>query len=165
MDYAAKIAELRAQTGDRKRRVHVDWIGDGGTTVFQMPDDTFPILDDAATYEVKVNAVAQTEVTDYSLDEASGTITFVIAPPDTEAITIDSIAVYLRDEDWLHVINDVIRSLGDDFWKEFVDNDNLTTTASMLSLSLVSDHPNCIAVYDFQYRQSTTDNWTVVEEA
>jgi len=63
----------------------------------------------------------------------------------------------------LQVVNDTIKSLGDDFWKEFVDTAG-TTTASMTSLALTSLQPNCIAVYEWQYRRNTTENWAVVEE-
>lgn len=153
---------MRAQSGDKKRRVHIDWTGDGSTNVFQMPADTFPILDDATTYTVKVATVTKTETTDYTLDKTAGTLTMVSTPTNGQAVTIDSVAVYLRDADWLQVANDVIRALGDDYWKEFVEED-ITTTAGALSVSLVAQRPRCIAVYEFQHRQSTSDEWMTVD--
>lgn len=163
MTYLTFINQLRAQVGDTKRRVHVDWTGDGSTTVFQMPDDTFPVLDDDTTYTIRVNSVVKTETTDYTLDKTTGTLTLVSAPTNGHAVTIDSVAVYLLNADWLQVVNDVIRSLGDDFWKEFVEED-LTATANMLSLDLSSEQPNAIAVYEFQRRVNTSTDWRVVEE-
>lgn len=155
---------MRAQVGDIKRRVHVDWTGDGTTNVFQMPADTFPVLDDTSTYTVKVAGSTQTETTHYTLDKTSGTLTFVSTPTNGQAITIDSIAVYLLNADWLQITNDVIKGMGDDFWKEFVDDSNFTTTANMLSLSLTASQPNCIAVYEFQHRVNSSENWKAVEE-
>jgi hypothetical protein len=163
MLYSTLISQLRAQVGDTKRRIHVDWTGNGSDTVFQMPDDTFPLLDDTATYTVKVNSVTMTETTDYTLDKTTGTLTLVVAATNGHAVTLDGSAVYLLNADWLNIINQVIYSLGDDFWKEFVDSDHVTT-ANMLSLSLVSLQPNAIAVYSFQHRVSTANNWTPVEE-
>lgn len=163
MLYSTEITQLRNQVGDTKRRVHVDWTGDGSTSVFQMPADTFPVLDDTNTYTVKVAGSTQTESTHYTLDKDTGTLSMVSTPTNGQAVTIDSIAVHLTDANWLQVINDVIKSFGDDFWKEFVDT-TLTTTAQMLSLSLVSAQPNCIAVYELQHRANTTESWRIVED-
>ena len=163
MTYATLIDKYRRESGDKKRRVHVDWIGDGATTVFQMPLDTFPVLDDSSTYTVKVNGVTMTETTQYTLDKATGTITFVSTPTNGHAVTIDSIACHLSDADWLTIINDTILSMGDDFFKEFVDLVNFTTTANMTSLSLVASQPNCIAVYEWLYRKSTNEDWRPVD--
>lgn len=161
MTYATKIAELRAQCGDIKRRVHVDWTGDNATNVFQIPDDCFPILE--SSYTVKVGGSTQTENTHFTIDRVAGVLTMVNTPGSGVALTLDAIAVYLLDADWLVVINNTIQSLGDDFWKEFVDTD-LTTTAGATSVSLVAERPLCIAVYEFQHKRTATDNWRVVEE-
>ena len=164
MIYTTWISQIRAQTGDIKRRVHVDWTANGSDTVFQMPDDTFPVLDDTTTYTVRVASSAKTETTDYTLDKTTGTLTLVATPTNGQAVEIDSIAVYLLDADWLQIMNDVIKSLGDDFFKEFIDTAH-TATANMLSLSMVSLQENAIAVYEFQRRTATTDDWTPVEES
>ena len=164
MLYSALITQLRQQVGDVRRRVHVDFTGDGSTTVFILPTDTFPVFDQAGTFTLKVATVTQTENTDFTLDKDSGTIVFITtAPTNGAAITWDASAVYLTDANWLDVINQVIKSLGDDFWKEFVDTAH-TATANMLSLSLVALQANTIAVYDFQRRTATTDDWVPVEE-
>ena len=164
MTYATWIGQMRAQSGDTKRRVHVEWTGNGSDTVFQMPDDTFPILDDSTTYTIKVNSVTQTETTDFTLDKVSGTVTLIVASPNSEVVEIDSIAVYLLDADWLQIMNDVIKSLGDDFFKEFVDTAH-KAVVNMLSISLVSLQANAIAVYEFSRRISTDNEWTSVEES
>lgn len=163
MLYSAFITELRNQVGDTKKRVHIDFTGDGTTTVFQLPSGTFPVLENS--YTLKVAGATQTETTDFTLDKDAGTIVFVTtAPTNGQAATFDAQAVYLTDANWLEIINDTTRSLGDDFWKEFVDT-TLTATANMLSLSLVAAQVNGIAVYQFQRRVNTTDEWTPVEES
>ena len=167
MLYSALITQLRNQVGDTKRRVHVDFTGDGITTVFQLPTDTFPVYDGTGTsaHVLKVAGSTQTEDTNYTLDKDAGTIVFITtAPGNGVAITYDAIAVYLTDQNWLDVINSVIYSMGDDFWKEFVDTSNFTTTANMTSLSLVASQANAIAVYDFQHKTSSTEDWTPVEK-
>lgn len=163
MTYATYITQMRNQSGDTRRRVHVDWTGDGTTTIFQMPDTTFPVYDGASTYAVKVNGSTVTEGTDYTLDKDTGTLVFGVAPTNGYAVLIDCSAVWLTDANWLEVINSTIKSLGDDFWKEFVDTAGVTT-AGMTSLSLTSLQPNCIAVYEWQHRKNTSENWIVVEE-
>jgi len=164
MLYSALITQLRNQVGDTRRRTHVDFTGDGSTTIFQLPTDTFPVLDQSGTYILKVAGTTQTETTNFTLDKDAGTIVFVTtAPTNGQAITWDASAVYLTDQNWLDIINQVIYSLGDDFWKEFIDTAH-TATASMLSLSLVSLQANAIAVYEFQRRTAITSDWNPVEE-
>lgn len=162
MTIATYISQLRVQSGDTRRRVHVDWIGDGSTTVFNMPKDCFPVLEQAGTYVVKVAGSAKTESSDFTLDKETGTLIFVVAPSAAAAITCDHSAVHLTDASWMQVIADVTKSLGDDFFKEFVD-DTFVTVKNALSLSLVAKQPYCIAVYEFQYRKSTADEWQTVE--
>lgn len=162
MTYATYISQLRSQSGDTKRRVHVDFTGDGSTVAFQLPIGTFPVYEDTDTYTVAIAAAVKTEGVDYTFDKGTGLIIFTSAPSNGAAITVDCYAVYLSDADWLLVINNSIKSLGKDFFKEFVD-ETLTTTAGMLSLSLTSAQPNCIGVYEFWYRRATTENWVTVE--
>lgn len=165
MLYSALITQLRNQVGDTRRRVHVDFTGDGNTMIFQLPTDTFPVLDQAGTFTLKIAGVTKTETTDFTLDKDAGTIVFVnTAPGNGVAITWDASAIYLTDQNWFDIIVQVIYSLGDDFWKEFVDTAH-TATASMLSLSLVSGQPNAIAVYQFQRRTAATDDWVSVESS
>lgn len=160
MLHSAFISKLRTQVGDTARRVHVDWVGDGSTTVFQMPADSFPVLE--GSFVVKLAGTEQGEDSQYTLNKETGLVTMITAPGNGVALTIDASAVYLIDATWLGIINDVIASLGDDFWKEFVDSTQVTT-AGILSLSLVSAQPKCIAVYDFWHRKSTGENWRTVE--
>lgn len=106
--------------------------------------------------------VLKTETTDYTLDKESGTLVMTVAPGSNVETTSDHSAVRVTDTGWLQITNDTILSLGDDFWTEFTDTSNFTSTANMLSLSLVASRPNCIAVYDFLYRESTSEDWRPV---
>lgn len=164
MLYSALISNLRNQVGDTRRRTHVDWTGDGTTTVFQLPADTYPVLDQSGTYTLKVAGTTQTENTNFTLDKEAGTIVFITtAPTNGQAVTFDGSAVYVTDAGWLEIINSTIRSLGDDFWKEFVDT-SLTATVNMITQSLVAAQVNCIAVYDFMFRSSSSENYRPVVE-
>lgn len=164
MIYSDFITQLRNQCGDTKRFKHIDFIGDGTSNVFQMPIDSFPVLDQVGTYTVKVAGTTKTETTDYSLDKETGTLVLVSTPSNGQAVTIDSYAVYLTDSSWLSVVNSVIRSLGNDFWKEFTDTSNFTTSSNMVSLQLSSAQPFCIAVFEFQFRASATSDWKNVSD-
>lgn len=163
MTYATWITQLRKQVGDTYRRVHVDWTGDGSTSVFQMPEDTFPVLDDSTTYTVKVAGTTKTENTHYTIDKSAGTLSMISTPTNGQAVAIDAVAVNLLDADWLQITNDVIKSLGDDFFKEFVDDTSLTTTANALTLDLSSAQANCIAIYDLSHRKNTGEDWVPAE--
>lgn len=160
MLYSTFISKLRTQVGDTARRVHVDWVGDGTTTVFQMPTDSFPVLE--SSFVAKLAGTEQGEDSQYTLNKETGLVTMITAPGNGVALTMDASAVYLIDATWLVIINDVISSLGDDFWKEFVDSTQVTTIG-MLSLSLATAQPKCIALYDFWHRKSTGENWRTVD--
>ena len=159
MTYAEYIAQLRPQVGDNPKRTGASWLADGTITAFQMPKGTFPVYDDASRYVVKDNGTEQTENTDYSLDKESGTLVFATAPSAGHTITIDCSVVHLTNASWISHINAGIRSLGKDFFKEFTDDTTFTSTANMLSLSLATGQPNCIAVYGFQWRGSSSEDW------
>jgi len=162
MLYSEYILQLRNQVGDTRRRAHVDWVGDGATMVFQMPDDTFPVLDQTASYVVKVDGANKTEGTNYSLDKDSGTLIFIdAAPAINKSVTIDCSAVHLTDASWLSIIGATINSMGDNYFKEFVDETSVSTS-NITSLSLASAKPFCIAVYEFSYRPSSASDWLPV---
>lgn len=162
MSYATFITALRNQVGDTPRRVHVDWTGDGSTTAFQMPTDTFPVLE--GSYVVKVNGSTMTEGSQFTLDKNTGTIVFAAAPTNNHAVLIDASAVYLTDADWLEVINSAIRSLGNDYFKEFVNDDDFDAPVGLLSLDLSTDEAQCMAVYELSYRQAASADWMPVED-
>lgn len=164
MTHATFISRLRVQVGDVEKWVHVDWTGDGNTVLFLMPLLTYPVLE--SSYTVKVGGVTKTEVTDYSLNKETGAITFVTAPTNGTAVSIDNKTVALLDTVWMDIIASSIGSLGDDFWKEFTDETNFVSTANMTSLDLSVLQPKCIAVIDFARRKNgTAMDWCQVEDS
>lgn len=164
MTYAQKIAQLRVQVGDVEKWVHVDWTGDGNTLLFLMPLLTYPVLE--GSYTVKVGGVTKTESTDYTLNKENGALTFVSAPGNGVAVSIDNKTVALTDSVWLDILNNSILSLGDDFWKEFTDDTSFTSVANMTSLDLTALQPKCIAVIDFARRKNgSAMDWCQVEDS
>ena len=163
MTYASYITTLRNEVGDVSRPVHVDWIADGATSVFQMPVDTFPVLDQSATYTLKKNGSLLTEGTDYTLDKDAGVIVMASTPSANDALAWDGRAIYLTDASWLAIVQDTIRSLGLDFFKEFTDTTTLTTTYQQTILPLATAFPRVFAVYQFQFQNSPTDRFVGVE--
>lgn len=160
MLYSTFISSLRVQVGDLEKHVHVDWSGDGTTTVFLMPLLTFPVLE--SSYTVKIGGVTKTETTDYTLNKETGAIVFTSAPANAALITMDAKRVSLLDSVWLDILNATVRSLGDDFYKEFTD-DTQVTTANMLSFDLATPQPKCIAISDVMYREVSSDDYEPIE--
>lgn len=158
MLYSAYITYLRKLAGDSGTRSHTDWTGNGTDTAYQMPLLTFPVLE--SSYTVKVAGTPQTETTHYTLDKQTGLITFVTAPTNGQAVSIDNTAVKMTDASWVDMINATIRSLGNDFWKEVVDT-SLTATANMTTLDC-SSITGLFQVFDVATRSSSTADWTPV---
>ena len=164
MLYSDFITALRHQVGDVSRPAHVDFIADGVTTIFQLPTDTFPILDQAGTYQLAKNGTPLSEGGDYSLDKDSGVIIVTSLPAANDALAWDGRATYLTDASWLAIINSTIQSLGLDFFKEFTDSTTLTTVANAVSVALASAFPQIFAVYLFQFQWQPGDNFVGVEK-
>ncbi len=73
-------------------------IGDGANTIFQIYKryvsgptayDRTITLPIASTFNVYVNSVLKTITTDYTIDEATGIITFVVAPPNLQDVDVE----------------------------------------------------------------------------
>lgn len=90
------LALLRRLVGDPGDAVHDQASGDAGTTVFYLSSP--PIT--ANGQSVYVAGVLKTETTDYTLDDVSGKLTFVVAPASgTDNILVDYLAVRAPDPD------------------------------------------------------------------
>lgn len=164
MLYSSWITRCRNQSGDLRRRRHIDWLGDNTSTIFQIPDDCYPVLDQSGTYVVKVGGVSKSEGSDYTLDKETGTLVFAAAPGTNVTVTIDHSSVRVTDAGWMQITNDVIKSMGDDFYTEFTDSTNLTTTANMSSLSVNAANTRCTELYDLLYRESSAMPWTPINK-
>lgn len=161
MTYLTFIGELRKQLGDKAKPFSVSFEGDGTSTVFQLPENAYPVIDDA-THQLYVNSVLQVDDTDYVFDEATGSFTMTIAPTNGVAVVMTGYSVRLTNADWLVLVNDVIRSLGKEFFREFIDT-SMSATVGATTISLTSAQPYCIDVYEFERRASTSLDWTPME--
>ncbi len=76
------IAQVRALVSDNYQADQYAEDGDGSQKLYKLRH--FPVL--AASESFTVDAVAQTDPTHYSLDDNTGLITFVTAPPSGQSI-------------------------------------------------------------------------------
>lgn len=167
MLYNDYIKNLRAQTGDVRRRVTIagpNWVADGIKTTFQVPKDSYPIYDVAGTYIVKIAGTAQVETTDYTLDKEAGTLVFATAPAAGSQVSLDASAVHITNAGWITIITNVMLSLGDDYWKEFVAEGSFSNITNEYSFDLTPVQALCIAVYEFQTRANTSEQWRPAED-
>lgn len=82
--------------------------GNGSTTVFQVTrtmgvfKESIYEINPSPAPIVKVNGVTKTVTTDYTINSSTGVITFVVAPPNTQAVTVTLkyyFRCYFSDED------------------------------------------------------------------
>lgn len=163
MLYSDLITALRKQTGDVSRPVHVDFTADGITTIFQLPVDCFPVLDQVGTYQLAKNGTVLSEGGDYSIDKDAGFITMTVMPNANDILAWDGRAIWLTDASWLSIINDTIKSLGFDFFIEFTDMTNFVSVFQALTLDITSIYPNVFAVYQLAMRTSASDDFIGLE--
>lgn len=152
MTYGDFIQELRIQSGDLSKSVAADWVANGETKVLLLPLLTYPIVADS--YVLKLAGVALTETTDYTIDLETGRIELVDMPTDGDIFEFTGQRVALTDEAWVIIINDVIRSMSEAFFKEITDIATYTTTANMRSISLA----DFIGVYDIGWFPAGSNN-------
>lgn len=62
-------------------------LGTGNGTIQKFQTQLWPII--AASETVRVNGTAKTRTTDYTIDNDTGLITFVVAPTDTHVVDAD----------------------------------------------------------------------------
>lgn len=151
MLYSDFITRLRAEARDNPRAMHYDWTGDGSIVLFQLGDGDYPVLEDSYTF--KINAVTQTEPSQYSLDNEGGLITTQSAPTDGHPITLDYKKVKVTDDSWLNIINYVIDDMEGSYFREVDDPNFGNATQDAIEYS---GPTNCIDVVQFFYR--TVDN-------
>ena len=78
------ISQIRNIIGDPFLYDRAEAVGDGTTKEYAVPNT--PVRPDTQT--VTVNGQPKAETTDYTLDDALGLVTFILAPPDTEEVVI-----------------------------------------------------------------------------
>jgi hypothetical protein len=139
------------------------WDGDGTTLAYRTSNH--PILENS--YTVKVSDVVKTETTHYTLDKDIGLLQFTAgnAPADSDDnISIDYKYANIRDEDWIEVYNNVMRTIRDDLYLETIDTSSLTTVADQNEYDLDDISTNIIDIIGVEYRSNASYPWTEVGE-
>lgn len=159
MTYSQFIAKLRAEVKDLANPMHNDFTGDAATTQFKVSDA--PVLE--GSYTVKVGGVTKDEGADFSVDRELGLFTFVTAPGNAVAVTIDFKYVHLSNASWLQIINEIIQDMEGEFWREVVDETWDTSEVNTLAYPAPT---KCIDVINAWFRTSDTAslNWTQLIE-
>lgn len=161
MTYAQFITRLRAEANDNGIPEHVEFTGDGTTTLFQIPEGDFPVLE--SSYTVKVNGSTQTETTAYTLDKEAGLIRFSSAPTDGHPVTIDYKKVKLTDSSWINIINYILDDMEGPFFKEVDDPAFDTSEADTISYSGPSLALDVVRFY-FKTSDNASIDWSHAKE-
>lgn len=152
MTYGDFIQTLRVQSGDLPKSMAADWVANGETKVLLLPLLTYPVVADS--YTLKLGGVPLTETTDYTINLETGRIDLVDMPSDGDIFEFTGERVSLTDSAWITIVNNVIRSMQEAFFKEVTDIVSYTSSANMRSLALAG----FIAVYDVGWFPSGSNN-------
>lgn len=87
------VSDVRELVPDNPQPATLTAMGDGSTVRFTLP--YYPAV--LGEYEVRVQNTPQVEVTDYTIDTSTGVITFLVAPPDLQTVTVDYSWTMLSD--------------------------------------------------------------------
>ena len=89
------VATVRALTNDKAQYDRFNASGDGVTVDFALPNS--PVVD--GSQKVYVAGTLKTEVTDYTIDNDLGLVTFVTAPVNAAAIVVNYRHTLISDAD------------------------------------------------------------------
>ena len=156
MTYKQFIDKLRVELKDFGR-IHQDsFDGDGATKNFAC--NHVPIKDDS--YVVKIGAATQTETTHYTINKDTGVITFVTEPTaGSDNITISYQSLYIRDEDYIELINDGINHFRWKLWTMGIDTTTLTSVKDQYEYDC-SGITDILYLTKVEYKSTTTsDIW------
>ncbi len=151
LTYGSFIAEERIAVGDIAKYIHDQQIGDGATTILITSEQ--PV--GTATLLIKKDGTAQVEGTaadGYTIDYQRGVITFATAAASDATLTVDYQRQRLTDESWLNIVNDTIRDMTPDFFKEVLDTTTSTTVANQKTYSMPS---GCIMLVNAYFKTSS----------
>lgn len=166
MTVAQFIDILRNFTFDHETLAQDKWAGDGATVAFRTSNR--PIID--SSYDVHLYTgswVLQTETTDYTLNKDTGILTFVSAPAsgagsgasDGKNIRLTYKYAFLRDDEWLEIINNVIRKWRKKIWSQSEDSTTFDTVVGTSQYNLDSISTEIIHVIDIFTKQSGDTDW------
>jgi len=154
LTYGSLVSEERIACGDLNKYIHDEQTGDGVTTILitsEQPVGTNTLL-------IKVNGTALVEGTaanGYSTDYQRGVITFGTAQASNATLTADYQRQILTDNTWVNIINDTVRDMVPDFFKEVID----TTTSTTVAYQKTYDLPTgCIMLVNTYFKTSSADS-------
>lgn len=101
-------------------------LGTGDGTIKKFQSQIWPII--ALSETVRVNGTAKTRTTDYAIDNATGLITFVVAPTDTHVVDADynwSVFSDVNITDLLTRYNDQVNPVLRDLIRALLANSDL----------------------------------------
>lgn len=109
-----------------KRLVLTEGIGQGDGASKKFQTQLAPIIADSET--IRVDGAEQTEVTDYTIDNGLGLISFVVAPSDGDAVNADYIWSVFSDvqiQGLLTKYNDAVIAVLKDLVRALLSNTDL----------------------------------------
>jgi len=161
LTYSSLISEERIACGDLAKYIHDQQIGDGITTILITSEQ--PV--GTATLLIKKDGTAQIEGTatdGYIVDYQRGVITFATAAAADATLTADYQRERLTDETWVNIVNDTIRDMTPDFWKEVIDTTTSTTVANQKTYDLPSGCLMLVNAY-FKTSSAATENYQTLK--
>src|SRR4030042_1802453 len=159
MTYSAFIEDLRLAVGDIETLTQDKMDGDASTVAFRLSHR--PILDDS--YDVYISDVSKTETTDYTLNKDTGILTFVSAPASgTKNVKINYKYVFLRDDEYITIINKVLRRWRRKIWVESVNETTFNSVAGQDEYDLDSVSSNIIWLINAWFKTSTATEWVSI---
>lgn len=159
MTYQTFIDDLRLAVGDLETLTQDKWDGDAATTLFRSSHR--PILDDS--YEVSISDVLKTETTDYTLNKDTGILEFVSAPASgTKNVKNNYKYAFLRDDEYITIINDVLKRWRRKIWVESVNETTFNSVADADEYDLDSISTNIIWLINGWFKTSSATEWVAI---
>lgn len=172
MTVAQFIDILRNATFDHEVLSQDKWAGDGATVAFRTSNR--PIIDDSYDVHLYTGAswVLQTETTNYTLNKDTGILQFTSAPAsgaasgatDGKNIRLTYKYAFLRDDEWMEIINNVIRKWRRKIWVQDEDSTTFDTVKDQSQYDLDSISNKIFFVLDIYYKKSTDADWQKITQ-
>lgn len=162
MLYSEFISRLRTESKDLPKPQQYKFSGDGNTTLFQLGEFDFPILEDSYVY--RLATVVQTEGSEFSLDIENGVLQPASAPAAAnENMELDYKKVFLTDATWQYIVNYIIQDMQGDY---FIEDDDVAWETSVENTIryTTEDVMDVVDVY-FKRSNQPSIEWDPLREA
>jgi len=163
------ITILRLNCGDVALLSQDKWSGDGATQSFRTTER--PIMNSAYQAYVYVGSWGQKqETTNYTVDKDSGIISFTEPPasgsasgaPNNQNIRLDYKYAFLRDDEWLQIIKEVLALWRRKIWTYDTDEATFNTVKDQDEYDMDDISSDIIWITQMEYKKSTEANWTPI---